>query len=196
MSDDDLSEDIPLADLAATAQVQRDIKRSEARIEEMAKRRRLMEPPVPAAASTAEQVWAFLSGTTSSGAGVDVMSDLMDDSEKPAYFSKLRTIDRASARRFFQTNNMMAVRMFRGYRVHNTDTIALPYSLVIEMNALNSGEIATGSLARFLTGAVKGPKGTQDVTIVIETDSNEYTFMLHTQDDGTVVPWLVGARQQ
>lgn len=195
MSDDDLSEDIPLTDLAAAARVQRDIKRDEARIEEMAKRRRLAEPPVPAAASTAEQVWAFLSGTTSSGAGVDVMSGLMDDSEKPAYYSKLRTIDRAYAARFFQTNNMMAVRMFRGYTVHNTDTIALPYSLVLEMNALNSGEIATGSLAKFLMGAVQGPKGTHNISIVIETNANEHTFRFSEEDDGTVVPWLVSARR-
>jgi hypothetical protein len=36
MSDDDSSEDIPMADLAATARVQRDIQQSEARIEDMA----------------------------------------------------------------------------------------------------------------------------------------------------------------
>ncbi len=195
MSNDDLSEDIPLADLAATARVQRDIKQSEARIEEMAKRRRLAEPPVPAAASTAEQVWAFLSGTTSSGAGVDVMSDLMDDSEKPAYFSKLRTIDRASAGSFFRKNSMMAVRLSRAYTVHNIDTIALPHSLMREMNTARIGAYVTGSLAKFLVGVAKAPKGAHNMSITIETETNEYTFMLNTQEDGTVVPWLAFARR-
>jgi hypothetical protein len=145
MSDDDLSEDIPLADLAATARVQRDIKRDEARIEEMAKRRRLAEPPVPAAASTAEQVWAFLSGATSSGAGVDVVADTMSATDQVAYHAKLKQLNRSgsAAARFATSTSASDVIIEHRWQGSGETrrTMQLPGNFVAMLNRVSQRDV-------------------------------------------------------
>jgi hypothetical protein len=168
MSDYDSSEDIPLADLAATARVQRDIQQSETRIEEMAKRRRLQEPV--AASSAAEQVWAFISGATSSGEGANVMASVMSESDKAEYYAKLKQLDKSglAAYKFAATSWWTDADIKRSTTTTERRTMKIPMSIAFELGRLRHYHVRS-NLPRNLIDFVSNLRRGNDDKIVIET---------------------------
>lgn len=104
-----------MAETMALVRTEREIRTEEARIEELAKRRRLRESP--AAATTAELVWNLITGANDQIGGVESLTSGMTEFDKLMHYISLRRTNKAAAERYAAMTGITLIKI--KYWVHD-----------------------------------------------------------------------------